>query len=225
MLLRQSSCQEATARHRPIPNIPGFGVVFQQDGASSTRHRRSPGAKGVKSEWLHCYWTLHSFVCGKATDSVPKRNLCLTCKLPFWKDKTFSVIRWPLGLLCCGCFWKPCAEPCVFTHQCLCDFVSLTLWSSNSPDLNPDDHSIWSVGLMQGKVYRSRIAIKRQRTWNASDRRVGTLWPVNRGCCYRGQWRRRLSACVRGAGHTSSTKHKVSAILSCICQKLLNWWK
>src|SRR6218665_2149690 len=33
------------------------------------------------------------------------------------------------------------------------DFVSLTLWSPNSPGLNPDDHSIWSVGLMQGKVY------------------------------------------------------------------------
>ena len=36
-----------------------------------------------------------------------------------------------------------------------------------------------------------------------------------------GQWRRRLSAYVRGAGHALSTKHKVSAILSCI-QKLLN---
>src|SRR6218665_3542570 len=40
-----------------------------------------------------------------------------------------------------------------------------------------------------------------------------------------GQWRRRLSACVRGVGHTLSTKHKVSAILLCIYQKLLNWWK
>src|SRR6218665_1647588 len=38
------------------------------------------------------------------------------------------------------------------------DFVSSTLWSPNSPDLNPDDYSIWSVGLMQEKVYRSRIA-------------------------------------------------------------------
>ena len=38
------------------------------------------------------------------------------------------------------------------------DFVSLTLWSPNSPDLNPDDYSIWSVGLMQEKVYRYRIA-------------------------------------------------------------------
>src|SRR6218665_2872237 len=39
------------------------------------------------------------------------------------------------------------------------DFISPTLWSPNSPDLNPDDYSIWSVGLMQEKVYRSRIAI------------------------------------------------------------------
>src|SRR6218665_967153 len=37
------------------------------------------------------------------------------------------------------------------------DFVYPTLWSPNSPDLNPDDYSIWSVGLMQEKVYRSRI--------------------------------------------------------------------
>jgi len=36
-----SFCKEATARH--IPNISGWGFVFQQDGAlaqSSTRHRR-----------------------------------------------------------------------------------------------------------------------------------------------------------------------------------------
>src|SRR6218665_2173205 len=38
------------------------------------------------------------------------------------------------------------------------DFVSPTLWSPNSPDLNPDDYSIWSVGLMQEIVYRSRIS-------------------------------------------------------------------
>jgi len=38
------------------------------------------------------------------------------------------------------------------------DFVSPTLWLPNSPDLNPDDYGIWSVGFMQEKVYRSRIA-------------------------------------------------------------------
>src|SRR6218665_2378566 len=39
ILSRQSSCQETTARHRPIPKIPGFGVVFQQDGALAHRAR------------------------------------------------------------------------------------------------------------------------------------------------------------------------------------------
>ena len=96
---------------------------------------------------------------------------------------------------------------------------------TNSPTLNPDDYSIWSVGLMQVKVYRSRIANVNELQMRASDRRVGTLWSVDRACCYRSQWRRRLSACVRVAGHTLSTKQKVSAILSCIYRKLLNWWK
>jgi len=36
------------------------------------------------------------------------------------------------------------------------------------------------------------------------------------------QWRRHFSACVRGAGQTLSSKRKVSAILSCIYQKLFN---
>src|SRR6218665_1620216 len=78
-----ASCQEATARHRSIPKIPGFGVVFQPDGALAHRAR----------------------------DTV------------------------------------------ALLEQNVPDFVSLTLWSPNSPDLNPDVHSIWSVGVMQGKVY------------------------------------------------------------------------
>ena len=40
-----------------------------------------------------------------------------------------------------------------------------------------------------------------------------------------GQLRRRLSACVRGAGNTLSTKHKVLDILSSIYKMLLNWWE
>src|SRR6218665_3970836 len=86
ILLRQSSCQEATPRH--IQKIPGLGFVFQQDGVLAHRAR----------------------------DTVP------------------------------------------FLEQKVPDFVSPTLWSPNSPDLNSDDYSIWSVGLMQEKVYRSRIA-------------------------------------------------------------------
>src|SRR6218665_3137648 len=38
------------------------------------------------------------------------------------------------------------------------DFVSPTLFSPNSPDLNPDDYRISSVGHLQEKVYRSRLA-------------------------------------------------------------------
>jgi len=81
-----SSCQEVTARH--IPDIPGLGFVFQQDGALAHRAR----------------------------DTV-----------------AFLVRKVP-------------------------DFISPTLWLPNSPDLNPDDYSIQSIGLMQEKVYRSRIA-------------------------------------------------------------------
>jgi len=66
-----------------IPKIPGFGVVFQQDGALAHRAR----------------------------DTV------------------------------------------AFLERKVPDFVSPTLWSPNSPDLNPNDYSIWSVDLMQEKVY------------------------------------------------------------------------
>ena len=51
------------------------------------------------------------------------------------------------------------------------DFVSLTLWSPNSPDLNPDDYNIWSVGLIQGKVYRSRIANVNELEMRLIDKR------------------------------------------------------
>jgi len=45
-----------------------------------------------------------------------------------------------------------------FLERKVPDFVSPTLWSQNSWDLNPDDYNILSVGLMQEKVHRSRIA-------------------------------------------------------------------
>ena len=92
-----------------------------------------------------------------------------------------------------------------FLERKVPDFISPELWPPSSPNLNPVDYSIWSV----------------QRTWYAFDQREGTLCPVDRGCCYR-LLAHRLSACVREAGNTLSTKHKVSAILSFIYQKLLN---
>jgi len=75
-----------TARH--IPDIPGWGFVFQQDDA-----------------------------------------------LVHWARDTVA-----------------------FLDRKVRDFISPILWSPNSPDLNSGDYSIWSVGLMQEKVNRSRIA-------------------------------------------------------------------
>src|SRR6218665_235657 len=139
-------CQEATVRH--IPDIPGWGFVFQQDGALAHRAR----------------------------DTI------------------------------------------AFLERKAPDFISPTLWPPNSPDLNPVDYSIWSV--LQEKVYRSTIGNVSEldmRLINEEGRFVQSIVDAAIG-----QWRRHLSTCVRGAGYTLSTKHKVSAILSCIYQKLLN---
>src|SRR6218665_3305328 len=45
-----------------------------------------------------------------------------------------------------------------FLERKVSDFVSPTLWSPNSPDMIPEDYSIWRADRMQEKVYRSRIA-------------------------------------------------------------------
>src|SRR6218665_398138 len=91
----------------------------------------------------------------------------------------------------------------------------------NSLDLNPVDYSFWSVLLE--KVYQSSIANVSELDMLLINERGRFVQSIVDAAI--GQWRRRLSACVRGVGHTLSTKHKVSAILSCIYQKLLNWWK
>src|SRR6218665_120102 len=65
------------------------------------------------------------------------------------------------------------------------------------------------------KVYRSRIANVHELE-NASDQ----CFDQSIVEASIGQWRRHLSASVHGAGHTLSTKHKVSATLSSIYQKL-----
>src|SRR6218665_305153 len=74
-----------------------------------------------------------------------------------------------------------------FLERKVPDFVSPTLWSSNSPDLNPDDYSIWSVGLMQEKVYRSRIANVNELEMRLNDKRRRFDHAVYRGCCDRGR--------------------------------------
>src|SRR6218665_1931524 len=105
-----------------------------------------------------------------------------------------------------------------FLERKVTDFVSPTLWSPNSPDLNSDDYIIWSVGLWQRKVYRSRIAnvneleMRLIDEWGRFDQSIVDAAIATSGAVA-------ISACVRGARHTLSTKHKVSAILSCICQK------
>ena len=80
------------------------------------------------------------------------------------------------------------------------DFIPSSLWPANSPDLNPEDYSIWSV--LQERVYRSRIAgveeLKQRLVieWANLDHRI-----ISEAV---GQWRARLSACVRANGRQFS---------------------
>jgi len=95
--------------------------------------------------------------------------------------------------------WCPGASStrhCLFLERETPDFIPPTLLPPNSPDLNPVDYSIWSV--LQEKVYRSRIAnVNELKTrlideWARFDQSI-----VDAAI---GQWRRRLSACVRVSG-------------------------
>src|SRR6218665_2346885 len=142
----QFSCQEATVRH--IPDIPGWGFVFQQDGALAHRAR----------------------------DTV------------------------------------------AFLERKVPDLISPTLWPPNSPHLNPVDYSIRSV--LREKVYPSTMANVSELDMRLINERGRFVQSIVDAAI--GQWRRRLSACVHEAGHTLSTKHKCSAILSCIYKMLLN---
>src|SRR6218665_1029151 len=105
-----------------------------------------------------------------------------------------------------------------FLERKVPDFISPTLWPPNSQDLNPVDHSICSV--LQEKVYLSTIANVSELDMRLINQRGSFVQSIVDAAIV--QWRRRISACVRGSGHTLTTKHKVSAILSCIYQKLLN---
>ena len=76
------------------------------------------------------------------------------------------------------------------------DFIPPTLLPANSPDFNPVDYSIWSV--LQERVYRSRTAgmeeLKQRLVteWANLDHRI-----ISEAV---GQWRARVSACVRANG-------------------------
>ena len=110
-----------------------------------------------------------------------------------------------------------------FLERKVPDFISPTLWPPNSPDLNPVDYtSIWIA--LQDKDYRSRIANVNELEMRLIDEWARFDQSIV-GAAIGVQWRRRLNACVRGAGsagHTLRTKHKVTAILSSIYLKLLN---
>src|SRR6218665_3983539 len=96
----------------------------------------------------------------------------------------------------------------------MCQTSFLQHWPPNSPDLNPIDHSIWSV--LKDKVYRSTIANVSELDMRLRGRFVKSI--VDAVIV---QWRHRISACVPGSGHTLITKHKVSSILSCVYQKVI----
>ena len=68
-----------------------------------------------------------------------------------------------------------------FLERKVPDFISLTLWSLNSPDLNPVDYSIWSV--LQKKVYRFTITNVSELDMSLINESGRFVQP--RGCCYR----------------------------------------
>ena len=67
------------------------------------------------------------------------------------------------------------------------DFIPPDLWPLNSPDLNPVDYSIWRA--MQEKVYHTYCEYRRAET--SDQRHIAAAI---------GQWRCRLSACVKAQG-------------------------
>src|SRR6218665_739061 len=89
------------------------------------------------------------------------------------------------------------------------DFISPTLWSPNSLDLNPDDYSINANALEMCLIDE----------WRSFDQSIAGAAIASSGAV--------LSAleAMHGARHTLSSKHKVSAILFCSYQQLLNLWK
>jgi len=78
------------------------------------------------------------------------------------------------------------------------EFISPLLWPPNSPDLNPVDHSVWSI--LQEKVYRTRITDLDDLNHRIRIRtECAKLDHVIIAAAVR-QWRRRFSACDRVSG-------------------------
>ena len=78
------------------------------------------------------------------------------------------------------------------------EFISPTLWSPNSPDLNPLDYKIWSV--LQERVYQTRI----RDVDHLKQRIVEECNRFDQGIVDNAvnEWRKRLRACIRAnSGH------------------------
>ena len=76
------------------------------------------------------------------------------------------------------------------------DFISLKLWSPNSPDLNPVDYKIW--GIMQQRVYEMQI-----HNVDELKRRLVDVWSGLQQSVVDAavsEWRKRLQACVCAKG-------------------------
>jgi len=86
----------------------------------------------------------------------------------------------------------------VFVEGEIPKFISLQMWHPSSPDLNPVDYTMWSIGLLQEKVYKTHIA-----DLYDLKRRIRTEWVkldhVVIAATVR-KWRHRLSTCVRADG-------------------------
>src|SRR6218665_2484209 len=86
-----------------------------------------------------------------------------------------------------------CTGAIAFLERKVPDLISPTLWPLNSPHLNPVGYSIWSV--LQEKVYRSTIANISELDMRLNNERGRYVQSIMDAAI--GQWRRRLSACVR----------------------------
>ena len=95
-----------------------------------------------------------------------------------------------------GALAHPARDIGAFLERKVSDFIPTTPQSSNSPDLNPVDSSIWSV--LQEIVYRFRIANANELETRLIDKLARFDQSVVDAAT--GKWRRRLSACVRGPG-------------------------
>jgi len=100
-----------------------------------------------------------------------------------------------------------------FPEREMLEFISQLLWPSNSPDLNLVDYIEWSIGLLQEKVYKTRITVVLDDLKHHI--RIRTEWAKLRHIIIAAavrQWRRRLS------DFTLTTFHKKLQLYIYVCQ-------